>query len=313
MKDSVLDQICDQFGCKESEIKLLGGYHNNVWEINCGRPIVIKLLDQSPGIIETIRSEVEWMEYLLENGFRVAKPVRFNEKHEVKEISEHHILIAFEKLPGFHVSVENKELWNNDLFNKWGQVMGKMHSLATAYKPINQRPQWFKHPLFNKEICSLEPALLKRWKKYQAGFRHLSVSEGTFGLIHGDLHHQNLLYQEGEISIIDFGDSEYHWFAYDIAIAIYHSAQTMKKGKVRMEFAKRFFHSFMDGYFKENSNIEIVSQIDQFINYRHLFSYVYHWEFSGNHPFTESQRNYLEEMRLSLLNEDSYLGLSLVE
>ncbi|WP_162630268.1 phosphotransferase [Brevibacillus brevis] len=42
-------------------------------------------------------------------------------------------------------------------------------------------------------------------------FKSLPITKNHFGLIHGDLHHHNFLRKEVELTLLDFGDSEYHW------------------------------------------------------------------------------------------------------
>ena len=49
--------------------------------------------------------------------------------------------------------------------------------------------------------------------------------------------------------LFDFGDVSYHWFAYDIAIAIYHAVQTVPENW-KAEFVARFFDSFYPATFK---------------------------------------------------------------
>ncbi|WP_169834404.1 hypothetical protein [Paenibacillus donghaensis] len=111
--------------------------------------------------------------------------------------------------------------------------------------------------------------------------------------------------------MLDFGDCEYHWFAYDLAIAIYHTAQTMKPGPERITGIQQFFSSFIDGYARGNPEITFIAQIDDFINYRHLFSYAYHSVFSDPSQLSSGQLSYLQDMRQSVLDGSSFLGCSL--
>lgn len=60
---------------------------------------------------------------------------------------------------------------------------------------------------------------------------------------------------------IDFGDSEFHWFAYDIAIAVYHASQTIKDRAGRDRFASIFFNSFIEGYVMGNSVNDILEHV----------------------------------------------------
>lgn len=84
------------------------------------------------------------------------------------------------------------------------------------------------------------------------------------------------------------------------------------KGNERNEFVLLFFDSFMKGYARANSSTSFVSQIDLFIDFRHLFSYTYHSVYLDQNQWTEQQRPFIENMRLSLVHDPSYLGFKLI-
>ncbi|RAT98186.1 phosphotransferase enzyme family protein [Brevibacillus sp. Leaf182] len=254
--ESVKSQVFTQLGCQSSEAKLLGGYNQHVFEVNRGgEKLVVKIEEGSAASEQDVLSECEWLSYTHEHGLGVIRPLQIAADTYLNRISEGCFFVVYEKVEGAHVSPQDKDVWNHDLFERWGETMGQD-----------------AHPRQNVSTCSSAATAL---------------------------------------TLLDFGDSEYHWFAYDIAIAVYHTAQTVLKGPARKEFVHSFFQSFMEGYSRGNPSTVSLSQIDFFIDYRHLFSYAYHSVHADMSQLTDQQHKYLDDMRLSLQNGESYLGFQL--
>lgn len=308
----LIEKLCLQLDCSISDLKLLGGYNNQVFEAAADEPFVVKIVANSPVVRKNVLSEMEWTHYLYLKGVSVAKPFLSEQGAYIREISNEYGFVALKKVSGTHVDPKDQRVWNQKLFKQWGAAMGNMHVQAKCFHPEHRSPYWHEHRLFQSEPLSLDPPLLDRWRSYAARLSEMPVSKETFGLVHSDLTHHNFLHHDDQLTIIDFGDSEYHWFAYDIAVSVYHAVQTVKQPEERAEFAKRFFEAFMEGYAEFNDHSGLISQVDFFIDYRHLFSYVYHCESIDPNQLTAAQRQYMNNMRESLLRSESYLGFSLV-
>ncbi len=50
-------------------------------------------------------------------------------------------------------------------------------------------------------------------------------NQGTYGLIHADLHPGNLLFLDDRIHVIDFDDAGFGWHQYELAVALFHYAE----------------------------------------------------------------------------------------
>lgn len=312
VEKSVLNQILDVLGYTSyasSEIRLIGGYFGNVYEIDVEVPLVIKIFNRELDSEEDVLSEIEWTKFLSEHRLSVIEPILVK-GYYITTLSENMFFVAYKRARGSHIDINNKEVWNSKLFNLWGQGMGTMHSLSKLYK--GKRPEWLKQEIYQGNLKDLDPKINNLWNNYLAELRTMSTSKDTYGIIHGDLHQQNLLYDNGEVTFIDFGDSEYGWFAYDIAISIYHASQSITEAEEQYMFAASFCQSFLDGYVKANPTSEIINRIDFFINFRHLYSYIYHNQYLNKANVTKRQLVYLDEMKKSLINQDSYFGKSLI-
>jgi len=310
VEKSVLNQILDLVGNSSKDIHLLGGYFDNVYEIPSEHPIVVKIFNGEVDLEEQIMSELAWTLFLHDHGVDVAIPIVIKETSYIQHLMDKLFFIAYKKVKGNHVDIHS-EVWNESLFNQWGSAMGAMHSLSKQYKGEHKRPEWHEHKIIHMNMDQFDPLIKAKWENYLDELQSMVPSKDSYGIIHGDLHHHNFLYDSGKLTVIDFGDSECHWYAYDIAIAIYHASQTVKDLGKRKTFTHMFFKSFMDGYSVENSNVKkIMSDIDFFINYRHLYYYVYHSQFLEISNINEQQLQYLDHMRSSIIDQDSYLGIS---
>lgn len=307
---SVINQILDLLDYQGTDIHLLGGYSNNVYEISSEVPIVVKIFNREFNTEEEILSEIEWTQFLKENGVNVTIPI-INRGSYINNLTDNLFFVAYEKVKGTHIDI-NGEDWNEKLFKQWGKGMGTMHSLSKMYKGKYKRPEWNEHKIYQMSMNSFDCRIKEKWEQCLEEIKSMSNSKELYGIIHGDLNHHNFLYDKGEITYIDFGDSELNWFAYDIAIAIYHASQTIKDRAQRDQFASIFFNSFIEGYSMGNSVNEILKHVDFFINFRHLYSFVYHNQFLQKDQLNRQQIMYLEEMERTIINQNTYLGISLV-
>jgi Ser/Thr protein kinase RdoA (MazF antagonist) len=68
-----------------------------------------------------------------------------------------------------------------------------------------------------KDATILEKALEVVWATTQ----RLAEETSAFGLIHGDLHHENFLFDNGEARAIDFDDCGWGFSLYDLAVTLF--------------------------------------------------------------------------------------------
>jgi len=308
---SVLNQILDVLDYQGTDVHLLGGYFNNVYEISSEVPIIVKIFSRGIHREEEILSEIEWTQFLHENGVHVTVPIILSGSSYIHNLTDDLFFVAYEKVKGAHIDINGKD-WNEKLFKQWGHGMGTMHSLSKLYKGKYRRPEWNEHKIYRMRMDSFKDKIKEKWEQCLADIQSISKSKESYGIIHGDLNHHNFIYDKGDITYIDFGDSEFHWFAYDIAIAVYHASQTIKDRAGRDRFASIFFNSFIEGYVMGNSVNDILEHVDFFVNFRHLYSFVYHHQFLQKDQLNKQQLKYLEEMEQSLINRKTYLGISLV-
>lgn len=310
MGHKLIKEVLTLLDIDPSDYKLIGGYNRNVFEVGSNEKFIIKILEKSVVNESISLAELEWLDYLFSRRVNVARPIRIQGKDYIQRINDEYYFVSYEKINGLHIRPTDNEIWRVPLFERWGEVMGKIHTASKAYMVNNAFPKWNENRiLLQLETCQLNPQLIDKWLKYIEELKELPVSSDKFGLIHGDLHHGNLLSSENSISVIDFEDSEYHWYAYDIAVVIYHTAQTVKK-RERDTFIRNFYEQFMKGYVRGNPGTNFAQEINYFIQYRHLYSFTYHTIYADKSRLTERQIDYLKYMEMSLINDEPYLNLT---
>ncbi|CAH8711194.1 phosphotransferase [Paenibacillus thiaminolyticus] len=124
------------------------------------------------------------------------------------------------------------EMTDNQIY-RMGAMMGRLHESAAriTLPPGFTRPEWGVDS-FAGEMKKLERYYSRflseqAWSIYQAAaekiMSHVSVmekNEDNYGLIHGDLHSGNIIFNGEEPCPIDFGRCGYGYYLYDMAGAL---------------------------------------------------------------------------------------------
>ncbi|MCA1032671.1 phosphotransferase [Bacillus timonensis] len=287
-------------------IELVGGFNHNVFKVEEARRVFYIKLLQNTDDLSFYKGEIDWTLFLAQSGVRVAKPIR-SLKNEYIHSIENYVVMAFEDAKGSFVEVKDLKMWNDSLFKLWGRTMGEMHKVAMQYKGTtkNVRPHWYEQPLFH-QLPSVSEKMLNRLEWYMKELHQFPTDKRYYGMIHNDLHPRNFTLHNDQLTVFDFGDCEYNWYIYDIAISIYHSVDHIPRNdrKRRNEFVHLFQTAFLEGY---QQVVEIeekwVNKIGFFLNYRQLYSYLYLIRNVDIGNLTEKQRGYLSELGLEIEND----------
>ncbi|SDZ57301.1 Ser/Thr protein kinase RdoA involved in Cpx stress response, MazF antagonist [Evansella caseinilytica] len=322
MEQGFLAKGAEKFNVQASDLELLGGFSNNVFECKSdGEPFVLKFYPSSEYNYHSILAELDWIKYLLKSGINVTAPLPSKHSNHIEMIQlddgGKYYVMAFEKAKGSFIDETNSDDWNSNVFCLWGKVLGKIHSLSKNYSPsdnsIKQR-EWNEGVLFAEFPERVGELVLTKWNQYVNEVNHLPKDSSSYGMIHNDLHHKNFYLHNNELILFDFGDCEYNWFIYDIAIVLYHAIQTIPNsnhGK-RKDFTRHFYHSFINGYNTENILDKYwLSKLPFFLNYRQIFSYLYFEKF-----LTPEQKNnanvkeILAVMKAKIENDIPYIDIN---
>lgn len=117
------------------------------------------------------------------------------------------------------------------IFHRIGEITATIHNQSSHWKEppgferrrldleglLGETPLWGRF-WEHANLSGSERALLLRGRKNaRTVLEEYGESPENFGLIHADLHPENIVYNGGELALIDFDDSAYGWHMYDIA------------------------------------------------------------------------------------------------
>jgi Ser/Thr protein kinase RdoA (MazF antagonist) len=150
-----------------------------------------------------------------------------------------------------------------------------------------------------------DAAIREKWSQLGSQLELLPIERGSYGLTHNDLHPQNFLLNEGEITVLDFDVCSYHWFAADIAIPLFFAnwlgAPSSKPA--RRAYLAGFLRDFMDGYRRENSlEPTWIERLPLFLKHHQILLYiVFSHEWAGKpNPW---QVKTLKNWRQNIIND----------
>ncbi|MFD0048917.1 phosphotransferase enzyme family protein [Actinomycetes bacterium NPDC127524] len=278
----ILNQICEKYGVNRTYLVAINdGLQNSIFSYRKDeKEYILRISNSNRRSVEQLQSELTFIEGLAKSGLPVSKPVLSANLRLVEEINEQNstfFTVAFTKAKGKPINVTDSSVWNEDLFFRWGKFIGKMHNLSGRFKGL-QRPEW---TVANPDLLNLLPKIntdivKKRYLQLLDKLSHYQKSPDLFGLIHNDFHQGNFFFDNGEMTVFDFDDCAYNWFAYDLAVSFYHAYwQASSFTQDNINFSNIFWANFLRGYTSERTMTkELIEQVPIFLKIREIFLYV---------------------------------------
>lgn len=243
------------------KIELLDDVANFVYQFQSEkRWKILRITHSSHRTEDQIVAELDWVNYLHENGVPVAQPYlskneRFTEVFPV--LDSYFTAVAFNFAPGQLIESADPDQWNPALFHNLGQIMGKMHQATKAYNPVHlsqRRPTWFDDDLLKNARQYLPPdqaAVADEIHEILQQFSQLPTSPDDYGLIHNDVNPTNFHLDNRQIILFDFDDCAYNWFINDISVAMPLYSRMFSEPDWEQRI-NEYVCWFMHGYKEEN-------------------------------------------------------------
>ncbi len=261
--DTILQQAASLYGAEPGDLTELEGFENYIYRFaRKGQDLILRIGHTLHRSASHTRAEIDWLNYLVDRGLPVARPVvsqggRWLEVIDPGRDQGHFVAVAFERAPGLILDDEPQakaRYWNGDLFEQWGAVMGRLHRAATEYKdpsPKARRPEWHEYDVLALErfVPAEQTAVYAHARELMARLRALPTDRGSYGLIHADLTQWNFVVHEGKLTAFDFDSCEYAWFAKDIAVSLSYAVHSDERDRSR--FVPHFLSHFVRGYWRE--------------------------------------------------------------
>jgi Ser/Thr protein kinase RdoA (MazF antagonist) len=281
--------------------KPIGDFENFVFtsENSSGVKTIFRATHSSHRTLTEIEGEIEFINFLAQNGASVNIPyISSNSKfiESIKSNNGDFFGVHFSFIEGKFAKSGNSEIWNDDLFYKWGKTIGQFHRIMATYPKNGKRKDWFEYETEREKYIPSQE-IKQKYTKLINKIDKLPKDNNCYGLIHSDIHPGNFLYNEGKISVYDFDDSMYCYFIQDIAMVIYYSL--FFKGyseEDKIKEASRILEHFRMGYETEYildqfwyKNIELFFRLRDYSIYS-----VLHQKFEGKERPDNLQKLFLE-------------------
>ena len=230
------------YGCPPaSTVRLLNVSENATYLVehpDC-EPCVLRVHRLGYHTEAEIESELAWMDALrAEAGVRTPRVLPAPDGQRVLALPDtgdvprpglQRHCVRFEYLPGTEPADDDAAH-----FAELGEITARMHQHSRQWA----RPSWFTRFSWDYETAF---GASPRWGRWQDGIgvgpaertvlgrlaaeldaRLAAFGTGPerFGLVHADTRLANLLVDGGRVSVIDFDDSGFSWFLYDVGTAV---------------------------------------------------------------------------------------------
>ncbi|MEK4045566.1 phosphotransferase [Paenibacillus sp. FSL H8-0048] len=285
MSQQLLHQAAAAFGFDAETLVFLSNSSNEVYRfVKNNQPHILRMSAKPAAYVKQIQAEIDWVYYLALNGVRTSLPVHTSDGQLTAVYSQQeqcYIATAFQMAPGCFFDKSDPQLWGPSIFRLWGETMGRIHLLTKSYSPADpaaRRSDWGRRRITNPYLHQGRYRMLTdKLEALEDVLSSLPRDTDSYGLIHNDFHPYNFHIDKGELTVFDFDDSIYGWYALDIAIAAVHAVWWGPPGKDRQsknKFAAHFLNEFLTGYSLHHVlSAYWIQQLPMLMDYRNICSY----------------------------------------
>ena len=231
----------------EPKLELISHSENTVFRVATAQGPMAALRIHRPDYhdLEELNSECLWTQALKDAGVDAPLAIPAEDGRNYVKVrvagaeEERHVgLVEWAEGASLHSVIGDADVGEapQPHFRALGRIAARIHNQASAWRPPNgfrrhaldadglmgERPFWgpfWEHPALAAGQRRL--MLAARRKLYEA-LTGYDRSSQRYGLIHADLHPENVLAHSGGLTVIDFDDAGYGWHAYELAVAVYY-------------------------------------------------------------------------------------------
>jgi len=246
--DNLLDElrVClGSWSMEESELSLISRSENIVYKVESpsGENYALRVHRSGYHERKVLVSEQKWVHSLACSGFRVPRFVIADQGNFYVQVNiggDEVNLSLVEWLDGKSLlEIESGGVTSEFLVSalrQVGKTMALFHGHTASWNP---GPEFVRHRLDVKGFFGESPFWGRYWESpyltkkqsdllvashpfLSSEMESLGTGRDAFGLIHADMHHGNIFFDNcNDMHIIDFDDACFGWYLYDIAAALY--------------------------------------------------------------------------------------------
>jgi Ser/Thr protein kinase RdoA (MazF antagonist) len=259
LTDDIIAQAAAAYGLQPADLRLLDGFESFIYEAGQGdEAFILRLGHDSRRPPDLVRGELDFINAAAAGGAgvalgaSVARGLPALSGDFVTPIPDGHggnfVAAAFARAPG---RPPWQAGWTPGRLEGYGRLIGRLHAVSRDYVPGDpawRRPHW-DGPLMDQTLSILPPddaVIRERYVDLLATIRALPRTPDTYGLIHYDPHEGNFfMTDDGRITLFDFDDCCYHWYAADIAMVVFYKVAVADDPAAQ---TAEFLPHFLRGY-----------------------------------------------------------------
>lgn len=272
--DAIKAQIWQRFKIDEATLKELDGFESFIYEYEYEDEARILRVSHSDRYSSNqIHGEIDFLRYLDANGANVAGVYLSSQGHPVEIFADGHggeyLVSSFRKAPGAHLGQ-----WSEEFMQHYGETIGRLHRLSKDYRPAKE--EWTRLHWDNPEMLNYldwlqarDAELYASQEKLVAYLHNLPRDDKSYGLIHQDAHGGNFFVHKGKITLFDFADACYAWYAMDVALVLFYALSSPREDTIA--FTEQFMRNFLLGYRREfDLDSKWLAEIPYFMRQREI-------------------------------------------
>lgn len=281
-------------------LRPIGDSVNYVYSfIESGETRYLRLIPSKHRTKEQVEAELDFIAYLHQGGVSAMLPLPSSTGRLIEELSlGNNLLFAcvFEEAKGEPFKYDSAAS-NKEHFKLRGRTLGQIHALSKVYSPRgnNRRFAWDEDRLLldvGKYLPKSEKLVWREYEVLRERLGHSPKSSLAYGLIHGDFGETNYRYQSNRLSIYDFDDTSYHWFAYDLAVTIYPHGWR-REGLQLLDW-------LLEGYAETMQLNVTLKEITMFCQWRLIYMFLVYARKWGFEALSEQQAEWFARKRENL-------------
>jgi len=252
----------------------LGGFESHILAVTKdGQDAILRAAHLTHRTLDQVAGELEWLRFLQEAGAPVCEVMQID-GHDCVAVDEF-VVSLLVKAPG---KIVEQADWQAPFFERWGEAIGHCHELSRQYQPMGKpRFHWDEDDNINfpLRIPKEQEAVLAVGAEEFEWLKKLPQNTEVYGLIHCDAHPGNFFVDDqGSLTLFDFDDCCYQWYAYDVATVIFSAVLQPWIGDTqgdRIAEAQRFIPAFLSGYARQSPmSALMLSDLHHFLKVREL-------------------------------------------
>lgn len=241
----------------DGEPSLIGRLENFTYQAGpIGRERIIRVTEPSHRSVAELEAELDWVSFLSERGINVSAPTASDHGNLVEtfETADGPFYVSvFPKAPGRAFNFRRD--WEPEFHRALGELIGSMHAATIVYSPpegARRRISWVDEIRDVGQFIPRNESVARReFDTVMDWAEGLPTGPDRYGLVHFDLHFANLFVDPPHtITVFDFDDCQYNWFASDLAVPILHALLSFELPSTDPSQQDWFYGPLLDGYTK---------------------------------------------------------------